>query len=131
MALPLPGSVLRPCKLLGRTPRFDTLSKPFLLRILFARRVLTLACRSAHGFQLGGSSLPALSGPSMQAFLDQYRAHPNRTSLRTIDLSPCAALTGISGAGVPPGMLYMPGRAAGMAARPEVAPPVSGENNGI
>lgn len=69
----------------------------------------------------------------MQAFLDQYGAHPSHISLPTTDLTPRAALGGISGAGVQPGMLYMPGRphVAGIPTRPEVASAVgvAGENN--
>ena len=61
------------------------------------------------------------------------RIPTSRISLRTINLTPRVALGGISGAGVQPGMLYMPGRAhvAGIPTRPEVASPVgvAGENN--
>jgi hypothetical protein len=67
----------------------------------------------------------------MQAFLDHYGAYTSHISLRSIDLTPRVALGGMSGAGVQPSMLYMPGRAhaAGIPARPEVASPAAGENN--
>jgi hypothetical protein len=50
----------------------------------------------------------------------------NRTSLRTIKLTLRVAL---GGAGVQPGLLYMPGRATVMSTRPEVSSPVAGKNN--